>query len=169
MARFVVTPPIPNEVVVTVPGPQGPKGGDGTGIVIKGTLANIAALPATPATVSDAYIIGLDLYVWNGSGWANAGPFRGPKGDQGIPGGQGIPGERGLQGERGFTGNAGIQGNPGPPGNPGNQGLKGDPGNSGAFSQAAAGAPYVQGEGLIYIGVEFPTNFPDGSLFFKKV
>ena len=113
-------------------------------------------------------MIGSDLYVWTGS-WINAGPFRGPKGDKGDAGVQGPIGERGLQGAIGLTGAQGATGANGLTGAQGPKGDKGDTGNSGVLSQQVAGAPYVQGQGLIYIGVDFPTNFPDNSLFFKKV
>lgn len=166
MAKYVVSPPEPNEIIVNLPGPQGPKGADGTSFSIQGKLATAAELPLAPANNNDAYIVGTDLYIWVNGAWVNAGPFRGPKGDQGIQGVQGVPGERGLQGERGLTG---LTGPPGETGLTGPQGPKGDQGNSGAYLQTATGLPYVQGQGQIYIGVDFPANFPDGSLFFKKV
>lgn len=169
MPKYVILPPEETELHVHVPGPQGPRGNDGTSISIRGTLSSTASLPTPPANPSDAYIIGFDLHVWDGSAWINAGPFRGPKGDPGLQGPPGPQGERGLQGPVGETG---LQGPVGPVGATGAQGPKGDtgaPGSSGAHYQSAAGMPYVQGEGQIYIGEEFPVNFPDGSLFFKKV
>lgn len=169
MAKYVIVPASETELEVHLPGPQGPRGDDGTSIAIKGTLATTAELPTPPATPSDAYIIGFDLYVWDGAAWVNAGPFRGPKGDAGTQGPQGPVGETGAQGPVGATGLQGPAGPIGPQGPQGIQGPAGADGNSGSYYQSAAGLPYVQGEGQIYIGVEFPTNFPDGSLFFKKV
>lgn len=169
MAKYVILPPEGTEIEVHLPGPQGPKGNDGTSISIRGTLADETLLPTPPANPYDAYIVGSDLYVWAETEWANAGPFRGPQGDPGPQGLQGAPGERGLQGPIGQTGLQGPQGPQGVQGPKGDKGDTGEAGTSGAYYQSEAGLPYVQGEGQIYIGVEFPVNFPDGSLFFKKV
>lgn len=169
MAKFVVTPPSSTEIVINIPGPQGPQGNAGTGIVIKGTFATADSLPNPPANNSDAYMVGTDLYIWTGTAWYNAGPFQGPKGNTGDQGTQGVPGERGIQGERGYTGLQGAPGTPGAQGIQGVPGERGETGDPGTLSQSASGAPYIASQGLIYIGVDFPTNFPDGSIFFKRV
>lgn len=74
---------------------QGSKGADGekgTSITIKGTLSSSANLPTPPADPSDCYVIGQDLWVWDGSKWYNAGQFRGDKGDKGDAGDDGADG-----------------------------------------------------------------------------
>lgn len=61
------------------------RGKDGTSVSIKGsydTEAELkAAYPNGPANPSDAYIVGGDLYVWNGAEWKNVGAIQGEKGD----------------------------------------------------------------------------------------
>lgn len=59
---------------------KGERGEDGTSIKIKGTLNSTSELPSVPADESDCYIIGYDLYVWDGDSWINAGPFKGQDG-----------------------------------------------------------------------------------------
>lgn len=68
---------------------------DSVGISILGNYATFAELLAAhPAGApGDAYLVGPDLYVWNGTEWQNVGPIRGPQGAQGIQGIQGIPGQ----------------------------------------------------------------------------
>lgn len=104
-----------------------------------------------------------------------AGPtgLQGPKGDTGVTG---AVGPRGPAGAPGLNGEDGAPGPPGPPGLPGPKGEKGDPGSPGApgqdagnYYQPAPGQPYSLTNGRIYVGVDFPTTFPDGSIFFQKV
>lgn len=74
---------------------QGSKGADGekgTSITIKGTLSKPDDLPTPPADPSDCYVIGTDLWVWDGSKWYNAGQFKGDKGDKGEKGDDGSDG-----------------------------------------------------------------------------
>lgn len=74
---------------------QGSKGADGekgTSITIKGTLSKPDDLPTPPADPSDCYVIGTDLWVWDGSKWYNAGQFKGDKGDKGDTGDDGADG-----------------------------------------------------------------------------
>lgn len=74
---------------------QGSKGADGekgTSITIKGTLSKPDDLPTPPADPSDCYVIGTDLWVWEGSKWYNAGQFKGDKGDKGDTGDDGADG-----------------------------------------------------------------------------
>ena len=62
-----------------------PKNGEpGTSIKIKGTKQSIDELPTPPEDDSDCYIIGQDLYVWDGTNWQNVGQIKGDKGDTGI-------------------------------------------------------------------------------------
>ena len=41
-------------------------------------------------SVSDTYLIGSDLYLWNGTEWVNLGSLQGPKGDKGETGNSGV-------------------------------------------------------------------------------
>lgn len=41
-------------------------------------------------SVSDTYLIGSDLYLWNGTEWVNLGSLKGPKGDKGETGNSGV-------------------------------------------------------------------------------
>lgn len=56
-------------------------GKDGTSISIKGQLNDVSELPIPPADSSDCYVIGLDIYCWDGEKWFNAGQFKGVDGD----------------------------------------------------------------------------------------
>ena len=115
-------------------GPTGPKGNDGTSVVLKGSVANQAALPATGNTFGDLWVTTDtgDGWVWSTPGqWANVGPIQGPAGPQGLPGTPGAQGPAGATGAQGPTGNTGSQGPQGMQGNPGSQGPKGDTGLTG--------------------------------------
>lgn len=41
-------------------------------------------------SVSDAYLVGDNLYLWNGTTWVNLGALQGPKGDKGETGNSGV-------------------------------------------------------------------------------
>ena len=41
-------------------------------------------------SVSDTYLIGSNLYLWNGTTWVNLGALQGPKGDKGETGNSGV-------------------------------------------------------------------------------
>lgn len=69
---------------------KGEKGKDGTSIKIKGTVSSVSDLPTPPADPSDCYIVGQNLYVWDGDSWVNAGQFKGDKGDSGADGLDGV-------------------------------------------------------------------------------
>jgi len=59
-------------------------GGAGLGSInIKGSVANEAALPES-ATSGDAYIVDVNLFVWNGDEWTDLGVIRGPTGANGV-------------------------------------------------------------------------------------
>jgi hypothetical protein len=66
-------------------GSTGATGAAGRSINIKGTKANVAALPATGNVSGDSWIVltDLHLYVWDGSVWLDAGQFQGPTGATG--------------------------------------------------------------------------------------
>lgn len=59
---------------------KGEKGDDGTSIKVKGSLDDESQLPIPPEDASDCYIIGTDLYVWDGTVWKNVGKFAGKDG-----------------------------------------------------------------------------------------
>jgi hypothetical protein len=96
-------------------GPAGPRGEDGKGVSILGSFGSAAELEAAHPTgnAGDAYLVAGELYVWDGSKWANVGNIQGPAGPQGIQGVQGIQGERGPQGPAGPQGPQGPQGQTG--------------------------------------------------------
>lgn len=139
------------------PGPQGPPGADGKSVTILGAFDSLEELAAAhpSGSLGDAYLVGSDLAVWNGSEWMIVGEIRGPQGEpgpQGLPGGPGpqgpagAPGPEGPQGPTGATGATGSTGPPGAdgaPGIPGTPGLKGDTGAPGPAG--ADGAPGQQG------------------------
>jgi hypothetical protein len=70
-------------------GPQGAQGYPGQGLSIKGSYANLAALQAAvpSGTLGDGYIVGTNLYIWQGSSWLNTGQIIGPTGPTGPSGG----------------------------------------------------------------------------------
>jgi hypothetical protein len=71
-----------------ITGTYGERGQDGTSVTILGSYDTLAELQAAHPTGSlgDAYMVGGDLYVWNGSAWENVGQIQGPQGPQGIQG-----------------------------------------------------------------------------------
>jgi len=112
-------------------------------IIIKGHVANQAALPAG-ATAGDGYITDDTghLWVWDGTQYNDAGQITG---QAGAPG---APGSTGPQGPAGPTGPASTV--PGPQGPPGSTGPQGPAGPTGADStvpgpQGPAGATGAQG------------------------
>ena len=144
-------------------GPKGDKGEQGTGVTIKGRYDSLSALIAAhpKGNEGDAYMVGVNLYAWSGTGWVDCGNIQGPKGDKGDTGPQGlrgVQGEKGATGERGATGPQGAKGDKGdaftyadftqeqlaalkgPKGDTGErgpQGLQGPKGNDGAVGTAA--------------------------------
>ena len=68
---------------------SGKNGEDGKSVTILGSYNTLAELQAAHPTgsIGDGYIVGDDLYVWNGSAWTDVGAIRGP---QGVPGVNGI-------------------------------------------------------------------------------
>lgn len=87
----------------TVKGKQGDVGPMGPAILIKGKRSSQANLPST-GEPGDAYIIGMDVWVWAGDSYENMGNVVGPKGDQGEEGPVGPIGPRGLTGKQGEVG-----------------------------------------------------------------
>lgn len=55
-----------------------------SGIILKGSLDSPEDLDTiVDPQLSDSYIVGTDLYFWNGTEWVNMGRFQGPQGDPG--------------------------------------------------------------------------------------
>lgn len=55
-----------------------------SGIILKGSLDSPEDLDTiVDPQLSDSYIVGTDLYFWNGAEWVNMGRFQGPQGDPG--------------------------------------------------------------------------------------
>lgn len=55
-----------------------------SGIVLKGSLDSPEDLNGiVDPQLSDSYIVGTDLYFWNGTEWVNMGRFQGPQGEPG--------------------------------------------------------------------------------------
>lgn len=55
-----------------------------SGIVLKGSLDSPEDLDTiVDPQLSDSYIVGTDLYFWNGTEWINMGRFQGPQGEPG--------------------------------------------------------------------------------------
>lgn len=119
-------------------GLQGVQGNIGTGVNILGSYVDYATLVAAHPTgiTGDAYIVGVNLYVWASGAWSNVGQIVGP---------QGIQGTQGTQGTQGLQGNQGVQGRQGPQGTQGLQGPQGLQGNQGVQGQSIQGTQGVQG------------------------
>lgn len=73
-----------------IKGTPGQDGKDGTGINIKGSYDSVSQLPSSGMSAGDAYIVGLDLYVWTGSAWKNCGQIKGEDGRDGTNGTDGT-------------------------------------------------------------------------------
>lgn len=84
-------------------GIEGPAGKDGASVTIRGTLYSISELDSINAKSGDGYLIGENLWIYNGSEypnsnlefyhntindtyWLNVGAIKGPKGDKGQDG-----------------------------------------------------------------------------------
>ena len=70
---------------------RGIDGINGTGIILKGSVALVADLPVSNNTTGDIYLVLADShgYVWDGDSWNDVGTIVGPQGVQGIPGANG--------------------------------------------------------------------------------
>ena len=139
--------------------PQGEPGKDGSGVTIQGEatayppagthaagdmfILTADSLAGAPASSSGPAAIG-DGIVWNGTGWTNVGPIRGPQGIPGTPGTAATVAvgtvTAGLTAAVTNSGNATnailnftlVDGRDGDDGAPGADGAKGVPGNPGA-------------------------------------
>lgn len=96
--------------VSCIQGAKGEDGADGTSVTILGHYDTYAELTAAHPTGSsgDSYIVGSDLYVWNGSAWENVGQIQGPQGPAGPQGPQGPAGKDGTNGTAGKDGKDGT-------------------------------------------------------------
>lgn len=79
---------------------SGKDGADGTSVTILGSYNTLAELQAAHPTgnMGDGYMVGPELYVWNGSAWEDVGQIQGPQGPQGATGPQGPTGANGADG-----------------------------------------------------------------------
>jgi hypothetical protein len=114
---------------------------------LKGAVALEADLDSIPAPeIGDAYVVTAtgDVYVYDGTDWANVGPLTGPPGPTGATGAAGPTGDTGPAGPAGATGATGPQGPTGPTGPAGATGPQGPQGPQGA--QGEQGIQGVQGE-----------------------
>lgn len=68
---------------------KGEKGDMGTGISILGKVDTVSELPAS-GSPGDAYLIGVNIHIWNGDGWLDGGPIQGPQGEIGPQGEVGV-------------------------------------------------------------------------------
>jgi hypothetical protein len=135
---------IQGEVGPTGPtGPQGdlgPTGPVGAGLNLIGTLNDPGDLPET-GTTGDAYLIGGNLYVWDGDSWENVGTIQGPTGPTGTTGDTGPTGAVGPTGPTGATGDTGATGAAGPTGPTGATGETGATGAVGPTGPTGAQGP----------------------------
>lgn len=102
----------PTGAASTVAGPTGPTGATGpvgAGLTILGTLNSTNDLPGSGST-GDAYLIGGNLYVWDGNSWENVGQIQGPTGPTGAAGAAGAAGPTGPTGANGGVGPTGPTG-----------------------------------------------------------
>ena len=56
------------------------RGADGTSINIKGSKDNVSQLPTVGNSEGDAYLIGGNLYIWDGTNWKDVGAIKGKDG-----------------------------------------------------------------------------------------
>jgi len=145
-------------------GPQGPAGPtgatgatgpQGAGVVIKGTVATVGALPSTGNALADAYTVTsfspAHLFTCTAlpNTWTDVGVFQGQTGATGAPGTPGATGPAGPTGATGITGAAGPTGPTGPQGIQGVQGVTGAAGpglaaggTTGQWAKKASGTNY---------------------------
>jgi hypothetical protein len=165
----------------TVPGPTGPRGSvgfqgitgptgssglDGSGISILGQVANIAALPSTGNSATDAYLVESEneIYVWDvaDSEWFSLGPVVGPTGPTGPTGARGA--DSSVVGPTGPTGPTGATGPVGPGYDGVTLAISSYSGGSlsGVFNKTSA---IVVGSTVRIISNANPGIFADGTIF----
>jgi hypothetical protein len=155
-------------------GDKGDTGAQGVSVILQGTKALIADLPAAPVNPADfaghGWIVtegGGDLWFWNltDSAWNNVGPIVGPQGNKGDSGDKGDKGNNGDNGVNGLDGRSAYElavaggfvgtqaawlatlvGAPGADGTNGTNGADGAPGQDGApGTNGSNGAPGTNG------------------------
>lgn len=77
-------------------GAQGEPGVDGTSVVILGSVNDESEIPEESKVIGNGYLIGQNLFVWDGSIWKDVGEIKGPKGDRGEDGVDGRDGRDGI-------------------------------------------------------------------------
>ena len=120
------------------------------GSLILGSLQAVADLNNVPnPQLGDSYIVGTNIWFYDGDSFVDGGNIRGIQGQRGLVGPQGEIGPIGPQGPVGQQGPQGVQGargEIGPTGLTGPQGQRGLTGNTGATGpQGPAGATGPQG------------------------
>ena len=107
---------------------DGEPGPPGTGIIIKGTAAQVEDLPPE-AAAGDMWNVGsappYNIYLYTGEDWQDQGQLQGPEGPQGPKGDTGDIGPQGPKGDPGPQGPEGPQGPAGPQGPEGPKGADG--------------------------------------------
>lgn len=162
-----------------IQGIKGEKGDTGASFHISGWKATVGELPVT-GDDGEAYIVGTNLYSWNGTAWINGGNIAGPKGDAGPQGQRGpvgpgivvkgvvntvgeLPTDNNQIGDGYFVGTtlyswngtgwnqgADLVGPTGPKGDTGDQGPQGDQGPKGDKGDQGDQGPI--GSGLTLLG-----------------
>lgn len=150
--------------VSCIQGAKGADGADGTSVTILGHYDTYAELTAAHPTGSagDSYMVGSDLYVWNGSAWENVGQIQGPQGPAGPQGETGPKGEQGPQGETGAQGPQGPQGE---------QGAQGDKGDTGRGIRSITAEYYLSTSNTTQTGGAWSTSVPaytDGRYYWTR-
>ena len=101
-SKWIDGDPIPYTPFNRIEGPRGETGTTGTSFRLRGSVTSQDDLPSDTASVGDGYILGEDLFVYQGGTvWSNVGVIRGPVGLTGEPGedGVGIDGLDGVDGD----------------------------------------------------------------------
>jgi len=101
-SKWINGDPIPYTPFNMIEGPRGETGTTGTSFRLRGSVTSHDDLPSDTASVGDGYILGEDLFVYQGGVvWSNVGVIRGPVGLTGEPGedGVGIDGLDGVDGD----------------------------------------------------------------------
>lgn len=154
--------------LLAVPGPQGPRGPQGSGVELDGQVATYEDLPTSGVPVGASWVADGKIYKLTEDGWPpeeDGIPFQGPqgetgatgatgptgptgpKGDKGDTGNTGATGSQGIQGVKGDTGDTGPEGPQGPQGDTGEKGETGDTGPTGATGpKGDTGDPGPQGD-----------------------
>ena len=120
-------------------GPLGPTGDDGPagpqgepGFTVLGALDNTSQLPdPSVSSNGDGYLVGTNLWLFDGTQWNDLGDLSGPPGPAGPPGPEGPAGPDGPAGPEGPEGPVGLDGPPGPEGPVGPEGPDGPEGPAG--------------------------------------